>query len=99
MFNRATTRLDLSFSPQTRLTGCKLVDYKVIRLTFPGVYITSPSFNLCRTKHTTAQTNFAMTADESTQTNGLPGKIEPKAGLLDKSATQEESWSVESGMS
>lgn len=40
-----------------------------------------------------------MTTDESTQTNGLPAKKEPQAGLLDESAAQAEDWTVESGMS
>jgi putative hydrolase of HD superfamily len=37
--------------------------------------------------------------DESTQTNGLPGKAEPRAGLLDQTTAKEEDWTVESGMS
>jgi hypothetical protein len=40
-----------------------------------------------------------VVTDESAQTNGVPTKPEPTAGLLDKSKAQEEEWTVERGMS
>ena len=39
-----------------------------------------------------------MTADEGTQTNGLPSKKEPAAGLIKKEEAQNQEWTVESGM-
>lgn len=44
------------------------------------------------------QTVGVSDKSESTQTNGVPSKKEPDAGKLNESATQEEQWSVESGM-
>ncbi|KAF2188613.1 hypothetical protein K469DRAFT_703205 [Zopfia rhizophila CBS 207.26] len=40
-----------------------------------------------------------MTVDESTQTNGVPAKPEPQAGLLDKSEAKKKDWTVESVLS
>ncbi|KAF2656889.1 hypothetical protein K491DRAFT_777605 [Lophiostoma macrostomum CBS 122681] len=37
-----------------------------------------------------------MTTDESTQTNGVPGKKEPQAGLLTRKESMDQKWTVES---
>jgi hypothetical protein len=44
------------------------------------------------------QPSPTMTTDESTQTNGVPGKKEPQAGLLTRKESMEHQWTVESGM-